>query len=695
MLKSMQLELDKHRMREVLDIFQNSIVPEVQKNGNYIIWDLVPIICQRLRGLNEFRFKTFNCCRQILIDLTDISNPKELLIIYLSELENDLNVARQLKESRLLSDDCIEAVDEDINGGDDEHGDFEITDSNCFKALVKPFELVLLRLPKKRNETLKSVLSSLNDHVSRLSLSVINNYDFNSNCRSDLSQDPAVKNLNSVLSIYVDFLETFVKEVDITNGDQNYQNYSKTSVPNIQRMILLKSLIRILDYPLKYMDLCNLKQQKHADKQQFLHSHKATNANKATNTTGKAATPSKATNAIKALNSISKAMNTLDGNHCTGVKPGLLDDDCVSSRSIAIKVMKLISCLHSSFYTLLNRTDLLTSEVIVSNTEFSDIYLSSDNFCSAMSVMCYLLATEEDFSPCNFQPRVYTHIYNLSVHMSYLRHLLESNKYLVYDKGLELLSALLVPIKEGTLEVKFLDLLRQMPIDKSLISIMIFAECKSHRIQALKLYKSIVLCLEPVGRYKMLYSVLSQPRQHSGLQAEALGMYKDNLLKSPIFQGTNLHRVVRSIISICLPESFSSDLLDKNDLIFAVISFFRYCIISDPKAKNASRFWDILPVVMETFLNPLHKAVELSRAHYKLELIKLKDMIIKKSAKERKAKEKCISLSVLENNVAKPMPEMTMEQEHNVTILALQNMDLLDSVICRLNELIDLGLTPP
>ena len=74
-LKNLQVELEKHRMREVNEVFHNSVLADIRENGSCIIWDLVPIICQRLRGLSEFRFKTFNYCRQMLIHLTEVCNP--------------------------------------------------------------------------------------------------------------------------------------------------------------------------------------------------------------------------------------------------------------------------------------------------------------------------------------------------------------------------------------------------------------------------------------------------------------------------------------------------------------------------------------------------------------------------------------------------------------------------------------------
>ncbi|KAI2803752.1 hypothetical protein RDWZM_001896 [Blomia tropicalis] len=654
-LKNLQVELEKHRMREVNEVFHNSVLADIRENGSCIIWDLVPIICQRLRGLSEFRFKTFNYCRQMLIHLTEVCNPKELLIIYLSELEKDLNLARCSKKDTNGSvqdenNDPNETIANGTNHDDtddyEDVGDYEITDSNCFKALLKPLELILQKLPKKRNETLKSVLNSLNDHVSRLSLSAIENYDFDTDDRSKLMSDPGVKNLNSVLSMYVNFLETFVQEVDISQGDENYL-FTATSVPNIQRMILLKSLLRILDYPLKHMDLFNLDGE-----------------NK------------------------SKDKDTRLMNHDNGlIMPCILNDECISSRSIAIKVTKLISSLHSSFFTLLNRTDLLTTDDSSNNYDSSDIHLSPESFCSAMSVICYLLSTEGEMYSSIFFPRVYTHVYKFGVHLPYVRHLLDNNQFLIYDKGLELLKSLLDHIKVESLEVNFLDLLRQMPIEKSLISIMVFSPNKASRALALSLFRNLVYCFEPIGRYKILYSILSQPRQHSGFHGIIISMYKDLLTSNAIFQGTNLHRVVRSIINISLPCGANSDLLEKNDCIFGALNFFRYIFINDPRSVNKTRIWDILPVISETFLTPLAKALDLSRTHYKVELTKLKALKLNKMHQMANKKDNVVELTVLENKEHLKLPELTIEQEHNVIILALQNFELLESVLARLKEI--------
>ncbi|XP_046914990.2 uncharacterized protein LOC124495620 [Dermatophagoides farinae] len=668
-LQLFQYDLDRHRMREVWDMFNRVVVTEIHNNGSYIVWDLVPIICQRLRGLSEFRFKTFSMCRQILLDLCEICNPKELLIIYLSELENDLNITRYSKRKDPNQEQPSSSSTAVNDENDDDVEDIEITDSNCFKALLKPFEVILLKLPKKRNETLKSVLSSLNEHISRLSLSSITKYNPETDDRFKLMLDPVVNNLNSVLSMYVDFLETFVKEVDLYNPTTSHHHHqmlnnihSKTSDPNIQRITLLKTLLLMLEYPLKYMDLYRVNGKE------------------------------------SIIQGIKQAGTNLSA---------LFNEDFITSRMIAVKIVRLISSLHSNFYTLLSRTDLITSpEDVESNSDCSDVYLSQTNFQSAMSILSYLLATESELSPSNFMPRVYTHVYNLGIYLPYIQNLVEDQQFFVYEKGLHLLAAMLAHIKEESLEANFLDLLRQHPIEKSLTSIMVFALDKHSRTTALLLFKQLVNCFEPSGRYKILYSILSQSRQHAGFQGVAIQMYKDFVFEHQVYQGSNLHRMIRSVIAVALPQDANSDLLERNDLIFGLLNFLRYIMIRDTRHQNHTRIWDVAIVIQENFLKPLQEALELSRISCKLELCKLKDMKLKmnkndhqqqlvgKGNKKKKGQNhhsSKIDQSVVIYPNEKPIqwPEMTIEQEHKQIMFALQNFDLIESIHTRLKEIID------
>ncbi|OTF81011.1 hypothetical protein BLA29_006230 [Euroglyphus maynei] len=231
---------------------------------------------------------------------------------------------------------------------------------------------------------------------------------------------------------------------------------------------------------------------------------------------------------------------------------------------------------------------------------------------------------------------------------------------------------------------------------------MVFALDKHSRTTALFLFKQLVNCFEPTGRYKILYPILSQPRQHAGFQGVAIQMYKDFVFEHQVYQGSNLLRMIRSVISVALPKDANTDLLERNDIIFGLLNFLRYIMIRDPRHQNHTCIWDIATVIQENFLKPLQEALELSRISYKFELCKLKEMKLKmnkndqqqgKGNKKKKGQNQSsqIDKSVVIYPNEKPMqwPEMTIEQEHKEIMLALQNFELIESLHSRLKEIID------
>lgn len=169
-LTTLKTQLDKHKMKDAFAMVKDDLIPQMVASDAQLMWDVIPLVCCRLRGLNEFRFKTFQYCREILQEIAQTCKPKEVLIALLAELENDS----------------------------------EGKDDNCFKAIVKPLQYVLLQLPTKRNETLKWVLSTLNTHLVKIDLP--KEYNLEGKERLLLEQDASVKRYTAILPLYVQFL---------------------------------------------------------------------------------------------------------------------------------------------------------------------------------------------------------------------------------------------------------------------------------------------------------------------------------------------------------------------------------------------------------------------------------------------------------------------------------------------------------
>lgn len=603
-LTQLKSYLDKHKMKEAMDLFRNQQMRQLIATDFDIIWDLIPLICNRLRGLNEFRFKTFNYCEQLLQEISVLCKPKEVLIAFLAELESDTFSKKNTSEE---NKSCC--------------------DHNCFKAILKPLECVLIQLPTKRNETLKWVLSTLNAHINKLNVESLDDYQFDDKEKLFIENDFNVKQINNVLPLYIKFIETFVNEVDVTKNNSNHLNnnnnngintintgISKTSDPQIQRNILLKALIRLLDHPLIHLDLTN--------------------------------------------------------------------ESKTESRDIALNVVQLISRLQPNFYVLFERIDLITSGKCTKSSDNSDIELTKESFMSAMANISYLVMSES-VSPINFLPSVYTHVYVFGVHLQFIDILLKQSVCLIYEKGLILAETLLSQINDCELEANFLDLIRQIPIEKSLINIMIYSSVESHRKRALNIFKKLVASFDSNGRYRILFSILSQPKQHSGLQGLVIGLFKDYMFTNQVFLGTHLQRMIKSAINSSLPDGVASDLLEQNDTIFATLNLIRFICLRDDKSKNESKIWDIVSLINENLLKPLHKAIDLSRAHYKLELCKLKEQ---RNEDNKNSANFEVRIAGNKNGL---LPNLPTDHKHRIILLALQNFDLIESVLVRVEEIIN------
>jgi hypothetical protein len=112
------------------------------------------------------------------------------------------------------------------------------------------------------------------------------------------------------------------------------------------------------------------------------------------------------------------------------------------------------------------------------------------------------------------------------------------------------------------------------------------------------------------------------------------------------------------------------------DSIMSSLNLARFLLLRDK--LNVSGFTKQLPILEVQFMEPLARALNLSRAHYELELTKIGSGV---SAM-------C--------NVLVSLPEMSVDQQKSVIKSALNSFDLLESVLARVAECLNSfsGSTP-
>lgn len=201
-LNQIKFYLDRYRIKEALQIFFDEHTLSLFKEEADFMWDLVPLICKRLRGLCQYRFRVFEGCERMLcrIAIEEHCNPKEVLISLLAEISQP----------------------------------DQAEDDNVFRAMIRPLEGTLLRMkqPSPRDENFRWSLNVLIRHINDIDLP--NDYNLEGKKRLTLANEPNVKRYIEVLPLLLNFIEEF----DCKSKD----------VP-------AEALIRLANRPLTYLDL--------------------------------------------------------------------------------------------------------------------------------------------------------------------------------------------------------------------------------------------------------------------------------------------------------------------------------------------------------------------------------------------------------------------------------------------------------
>lgn len=169
--------LDRYRIKEALQIFFDENTLKLLRDDSDFMWDIIPLICKRLRGLCQYRFRVFEGCERMLcrIAVDENCNPKEVLISLLAEIS--------------------------------QHDQFD--DDNVFRAMIRPLEGTLLRMnqPSPRDENLRWVINVLLRHINDIELP--QEYNLEGKKRLALPNDPSVKRFIEVLPLMLSFIEEF------------------------------------------------------------------------------------------------------------------------------------------------------------------------------------------------------------------------------------------------------------------------------------------------------------------------------------------------------------------------------------------------------------------------------------------------------------------------------------------------------
>uniref|UniRef100_A0A8C0KMV3 Glomulin, FKBP associated protein n=1 Tax=Canis lupus dingo TaxID=286419 RepID=A0A8C0KMV3_CANLU len=114
--------------------------------------------------------------------------------------------------------------------------------------------------------------------------------------------------------------------------------------------------------------------------------------------------------------------------------------------------------------------------------------------------------------------------------------------------------------------------------------------------------------------------------------------------------------------------------------IMASLNLLRYLVIKDNEKDNQTGLWTELAKIENNFLKPLHTGLNMSKAHYEAEIKNSQE-----NSQVQKSKDLC-SVTVGGEEIPNMPPEMQLKVLHS----ALFTFDLIESVLARVEELIEI-----
>uniref|UniRef100_A0A0B7AJE7 Glomulin n=1 Tax=Arion vulgaris TaxID=1028688 RepID=A0A0B7AJE7_9EUPU len=595
-----------------------------------IFWELILQIGNCINAeTSETAPDFFDVCCRCLLYLVKVGNPKETLLALLEQVDTFIDDVK-------------------------------------FKNFLPAIQTSLLKIPSKLFHSLDITLETVSSHLR--SLSIPENTQLEGDELKLFHMDKSVVRLVDILCAYLKFLEPFVNTIDV-----HLDNLSFASKQEV--LVLKKHLIRLFEHPLCYLVLTYDPLSSKSDSRLC------------------------AEHAMALLSRVETDFHrflknaTLKSDEGNNVREGN-DDDCV-------KEIKDMEINQEEYDNQLN--DRKVANNCVPEDGAADVVNDWDFKLEitplAKACLAYLIYVEH--LGMHKLPAVYRHDYILDANLEIISILLKNFNYPINYKGLLLCKVLTDLVPRNIISVYYLDNPNYMTVINDLIHVMIKCPVKDHRTLATQIFPSLIGRFVVAGRYQIYQSILISS-DHSGLKGYLITLLKndinDNIKHvksqgvseiqdetskdttkslSEYFSGKKFEKLLK--LALVLQEKETTDMLENSNQIISALNLLRFLILADPPNLNMTGFWDFLPVIDKDFLSPLRRGLDLSKAHYVLEL----DMMKGGNRDVRKDTE----MSVAVEGMTLPM----LEEKEKIDLLekAVNTHHVMLSLLARVSELVD------
>ncbi|XP_039583096.1 glomulin isoform X1 [Passer montanus] len=314
------------------------------------------------------------------------------------------------------------------------------------------------------------------------------------------------------------------------------------------------------------------------------------------------------------------------------------------------------------------------------NQEFADI--ERKNSADSLACLSYLMFVQH-FGVESF-PVVFSPSYLLLCNMTHIEVLLKRTEESVLSKGLDLFESCLLRMEDNSLLHHYLEFRDFINVPQDLVKIMTLCPMEHMRKKSLSILQLFIDKFDTEGKYT-LFRCLLKTSNHAGVEGYIIKNIKDQIHLALTKEYDNIWFTGHHLISLLdlvlsLPEGAETDLLQNSDRIMASLNLLRYLVIKDCESDSQTGVWTTLGKIEQNFLKPLRVGLNMSRAHYEAEIKNKKE-----NRKEAQSSNTVCSVTVS----GEKMPAMTTGMQLQVLHSALFTFDLIESVLARVEELIE------
>lgn len=347
-------------------------------------------------------------------------------------------------------------------------------------------------------------------------------------------------------------------------------------------------------------------------------------------------------------------------------------------REFATEILLILTHIGESLPDLLSRNILKRREV-PGFLEEEVRYPKESLAC--MSHLLFVNHIAMDIFPAVLSP-----VFVLQCNMEYVELLLSRTEESRLQKGLELYEKSLVRVEDNSLHVDLLELKTFFSVPQNLVKVMTLCPDQNLRTNGLKVFQLNIDKFSTEAKYKFFRGML-KTSHHAGVEGYIIKNIRNQIdfsLKpcngNDWFLGKHLLPLLRLVL--CLPQGAETDLLQNLDRIMESLNLIRYMLLRDKEWENETGIWTELYKIEDNYLKPLRTGLNLSKAHYEAELNSTKE---NKRLTSKESKTSVCSVTV----GSETLPNMTPEMQIKVLQSALFTFDLMESVLVRIEEIIE------